>query len=144
MVEFVDGSVIAQMGPPDMRGPLHYCMHHPERVPSSLRGFDAALFRTLTFEEVDPRLFPSLELGFRCLAQGADSGAVLNAADEVAVQAFLDQRIAFTDIHAVNARVLDRRPDLHGSVERLLQADAAARRMAGAQIDDLARARIGS
>ena len=54
LVEFVDGSVIAQMGPPDMRGPLHYCLHHPERAPRSSTGFDLSLFRELTFEEPDP------------------------------------------------------------------------------------------
>jgi 1-deoxy-D-xylulose-5-phosphate reductoisomerase len=141
MVEFVDGSVIAQMGPPDMRGPLHYCLHHPERVPSPLAGFDLELYRRLTFEEVDPELFPSLELGYRCLELGADSGAVLNAADEVAVEAFLEGRLAFPDLHRVVRTVLERRPGLSGSIERLLVADARARELAQAAVAELSTLR---
>jgi 1-deoxy-D-xylulose-5-phosphate reductoisomerase len=137
LVEFVDGSVLAQMGPPDMRGPLHYCLHHPDRAPASLTGFDTALYARLTFEEVDPERFPALELGFRCVEEGGDSGCALNAADEVAVDAFLSHRIAFADMHRVNRRVLDRRPGLAGSVERLLEADRRARELARAEIEAL-------
>jgi 1-deoxy-D-xylulose-5-phosphate reductoisomerase len=140
MVEFVDGSVIAQLGPPDMRGPLHYCLHHPERVPSDLAGYEPELYRQLTFEEPDPELFPSLELGFRCVEQGSDAGCVLNAADEVAVQAFLEGRIRFPDIFEVNRRVLDRRPGRDGSVERLLEADSAARGLAAEEVASLSGA----
>ena len=67
LVEFVDGSVIAQMGPPDMRAPIHYALHHPDRAPSPLKGFELNLFRRLTFEPFDARRFPSLELGSRCV-----------------------------------------------------------------------------
>jgi len=137
LVEFVDGSVLAQMGPPDMRGPLHYCLHFPGRAPASLAGFDTALYARLTFEEVDPARFPALELGFRCVEEGADSGCVLNAADEVAVDAFLSNRLAFGDMQRVNCRVLDRRPGLFGSVERLLEADRRARALARAEIEAL-------
>jgi 1-deoxy-D-xylulose-5-phosphate reductoisomerase len=108
MVEFVDGSVIAQLSPPDMRGPLHFCLFHPDRAPSDLAGFDARFFRQLTFEEPDPQRFPALELGFRCIERGGDSGSVLNAADEIAVEAFLARQIALPDIARVNARVLER------------------------------------
>jgi 1-deoxy-D-xylulose-5-phosphate reductoisomerase len=134
MVELVDGSVLAQLGPPDMRGPIHYALHHPDRAPSGLRGFDARLFRELTFEPVDPELFPALELGFEAVRQGGDAGAVLNAADEVAVQAFLERRIGFQDIARVNRTVLEKRPGLDHSVEALLQADARARRAAEAEV----------
>lgn len=137
LVEFVDGSVLAQMGPPDMRGPLHHCLHAPERAPAGLVGFDTALFSSLTFEEVDERRFPALALGYRCLREGGDAGAVLNAADEVAVESFLAGRIAFGDIQRVNARVLDQRPGLDGSVERLLAADGRARELAHAEIEAL-------
>jgi 1-deoxy-D-xylulose-5-phosphate reductoisomerase len=130
LVEFVDGSVLAQLGPPDMRGPLHYCLHHPERAPSKLRGFDLELFRQLSFEPVDPRRFPALELGFECVEQGGDSGAVLNAADEVTVQAFLEGQIAFPQITRINREVLARRPRLEGSIERLLEADQRSRELA--------------
>ena len=140
MVEFVDGSVMAQLGPPDMRGPLHYCLHFPERAPAPLKGFDIDLFRTLNFEEPDPLRFPALELGFRCLAEGSDAGSVLNAADEVAVEAFLERRISFPDIYRVNSHVLDHRPGLDGDVSQLLRADHLARELATDQIADLARA----
>ncbi len=134
LVEFVDGSVLAQMGPPDMRGPLHYCLNYPDRAPADLGGFDARQYARLTFEEVDRGRFPALELGYRCVEEGADSGCVLNAADEVAVEAFLSSRIRFGDMHRIQRRVLDRRPGLHGSVERLLEADRRARELAGVEI----------
>jgi 1-deoxy-D-xylulose-5-phosphate reductoisomerase len=134
LVEFVDGSVIAQMGPPDMRGPIHYALHHPQRTPADLKGFDVDLFRTLTFEKPDRERFPALELGYRCVEQGSDSGAVLNAADEVAVEAFLAQEIGFDDIVRINAEVLARRPGLDRSVTELLRADAHARELARAEI----------
>jgi 1-deoxy-D-xylulose-5-phosphate reductoisomerase len=127
MVEFIDGSVIAQMGPPDMRGPIHYALNHPDRARSHLRGFDLDLFKSLTFEAPDPGRFPALELGYRCLEEGSDSGSVLNAADEVAVEAFLNLEIALHDIPRINRRVLDRRPGLDGTVEDLLKADHLAR-----------------
>ena len=137
MVEFVDGSVLAQLGPPDMKGPLHYCMHHPERVDAPLRGFDFGLFSKLTFEPVDPALFPSLALGFRAIEQGGDSGAVLNAADEVAVEAFLERRIRFTDIERINRLALERRPARTGGIGAMLASDADARARARAEIERL-------
>ena len=135
MVEFVDGSVLAQLGPPDMKGPLHYCLHYPERVDAPLRGFDFELFARLTFEPVDPDLFPSLALGFRAIEQGGDSGAVLNAADEVSVEAFLERRIRFTDIERINRLALERRPARTGTIEALLASDRDARAFALAEID---------
>lgn len=138
LVEFVDGSVIAQLGPPDMRGPLHYCLHHPERAPSRLKGFDTGLFSCLTFADPDPERFPALALGYRCVEEGSDSGSVLNAADEIAVDAFLARRLPLTDIARVNGAVLDRRPDLADSVAELLRADGIARDLARAEIAALA------
>jgi 1-deoxy-D-xylulose-5-phosphate reductoisomerase len=138
MVEFVDGSVVAQMGPPDMRGPIHYALHHPDRAPSSLRGFSLEAFQKLTFEAPDPSRFPALELGYRCLAEGSDSGSVLNAADEVAVAAFLNSEIGLPDIQSVNRRVLDRRPGLDRTVEDLLEADRVARALAREEVRSLA------
>lgn len=134
MVEFVDGSVIAQMGPPDMRGPIHFALHHPERRPAPLAGFDVSSFSGLTFEEPDLERFPTLELGFRCVDEGADAGSVLNACDETVVAAFLKSEIQFDDIYRVNRRVLDQRPGLDGSFEQLLEADQAARRLAADEI----------
>ncbi|MCE9594976.1 MAG: 1-deoxy-D-xylulose-5-phosphate reductoisomerase [Planctomycetes bacterium] len=134
MVEFVDGSVMAQLGPPDMRGPLHYCMHAPERAPSNLKGFDLGLFRQLTFEEPDPELFPALSLGFRALELGGDAGAVLNAADEVAVQAFLDRTLPFAEIERVNRAVLEARSRPCATLEQVFAADRDARELARSQV----------
>jgi 1-deoxy-D-xylulose-5-phosphate reductoisomerase len=134
MVEFVDGSVMAQMGPPDMRGPIHYALHHPDRAPSPLKGFDFQSFGALTFEPPDKSRFPALELGFRCIEEGSDAGAVLNAADEVAVAAFLAGEIRFPDMARIHRSVLDRRPGHADSVEDLLRSDGLAREMARAEI----------
>lgn len=132
LVEFVDGSVLAQMGPPDMRQPIHAALYHPERVPNRLRGFDLGLFRNLTFEAPDPRLFPALELGFRCVREGGDSGAVLNAADEIAVAAFLAGRLPFPEIARIDRQVLERpRPAPQPGLQARLASDAAARQVAG-------------
>jgi 1-deoxy-D-xylulose-5-phosphate reductoisomerase len=142
MVEFVDGSVLAQMGAPDMRAPIQFALDWPERKPSRLSGFDLARFRELTFEAVDRERFPSLELGYRCVREGGDAGAALNAADEEAVHAFRSGRIGFQDIARINRSVLERRPHLAGSVDALLQADQRARELARAEIARLARAPI--
>jgi len=138
MVEFVDGSVLAQLGPPDMRGPIQFALSWPERRPSELRGFDFSLFRTLTFEPVDPARFPSLALGYRCVREGGNAGAVLNAADEEAVQAFRAGRIGFQDIHRVCRSVLDGRTPGDASLDALLEADRRARLAARAEIERLA------
>ena len=136
MVEFVDGSVIAQMGPPDMRGPIHYALHHPDRAPNTdLAGFDFDSFSKLEFEAPDLERFPALALGFRCVEEGSDAGCVLNASDEVAVEAFLGSQIAFQDIPRINQAVLDQRPGSDSDVDALLASDAAARALARDQIE---------
>ncbi|MHC4378558.1 MAG: 1-deoxy-D-xylulose-5-phosphate reductoisomerase [Planctomycetota bacterium] len=127
MVEFVDGSVLAQMGPPDMRLPLHHALHHPHRAPSNLQGFDLDLFRELTFDDPDPERYPALELGFECVRRGGDHGARLNAADEVAVAAFLDGRVRFGEIVPSLAPALAEGLGTAPDVEQALAADAAAR-----------------
>ena len=128
MVEFVDGSVIAQLGPPDMRGPIHYALHHPDRGSSQLDGFSFDLFQNLTFEAPDIDRFPALELGFRCVDEGGATGAILNAADEIAVQAFLDGAIALPEIPSIATSALDAGTHLSGAtLESLREADAFAR-----------------
>jgi len=134
LVEFVDGSVLAQVGPPDMRHPLHQALHHPHCSPSNLEGFDPVRFSTLTFEAVDPQRFPTLALGYACVDAGGDAGAVLNAADAVAVEAFLAGRIPFPEIAAIDAAVLERRPGVADSLEALLAADASARELAADEV----------
>ncbi len=134
MVEFVDGSVLAQMSPPDMRGPIHYCLNYPDRVEAPLVGFDLDLFKRLDFEAPDATRFPALDLGFRCVEEGSDSGCFLNAADEVAVEGFLNGRIGFGEIARVNEAVLGQRPGKAESIEQLLRADEIARELAQHEI----------
>lgn len=134
MVEFVDGSVLAQMSPPDMRGPIHYCLNYPERVEAPLVGFDLERFKRLDFEAPDTARFPALDLGYRCVEEGSDAGCFLNAADEIAVEGFLEGRIGFTDIARVNEAVLKQRPGKATSIEQLLSADGLARELARSEI----------
>ena len=117
MVEFVDGSVVAQLGPPDMRGPIHYAIHHPDRAPAALQGFSFDVFGSLTFEEPDRERFPALDLGFRCVAEGGSSGAVLNAADEVAVEAFLAGGLDLGGVVGTSGAALDARPPAEPALE---------------------------
>ena len=137
MVEFVDGSVLAQMSPPDMRGPIHYCLNYPERVAAPLVGFDLERFKRLDFEAPDTTRFPALELGYRCVEEGSDSGCFLNAADEISVEGFLAGRIGFTDIARVNEAVLQKRPGQATTIEQLLCADELARDLARSAISAL-------
>lgn len=135
MVEYVDGSVISQLGPPDMRGPIHHALFYPDRIASDLKGYVPELFQNLTFEEPDPERFPALELGYRCVREGGNAGAVLNAADEVAVAAFLDGQLPFHELVPVVSAVLDRRHEWPGStLAELLEADRGARKAAKEEI----------
>jgi len=138
MVEFVDGSVVAQLGPPDMRVPIHYALHHPDRATGPWRGFDVRSMAHLTFEEPDLERFPALALGWRVVREGGSAGAVLNAADEAAVEAFLAGRIAFGDISDIVARTLDARRGQGDTVGELLEADQQARAHARQLADALA------
>lgn len=126
MVEFVDGSIKAQLGTPDMRLPIQYALTTPGR---SGGGRDPeALPAALTFEAPDRPTFPALDLGYRAGREGGSSGAVLNAADEIAVQAFLDGRIGFLSIAVVVEKALEiveQRPV--ASVDEVLAVDAEAR-----------------
>ena len=107
MVEFIDGSVLAQMSPPDMRLPIQYALSHPRRVPGPARRFDFTRPWALEFEPPDPQRFPAVRLGHEAAARGGTAGAVLNAANEEAVGGFLAGRLRFTDIAAVCGRLLD-------------------------------------
>lgn len=106
LVEFVDGSVIAQLGPPDMRMPIQYALTYPERRPAPWPRLDLAALGRLHFEVPDTDRFPALALGFEVVREGGTLGAVLSGADEVAVGAFLDGRIRFVDIVPLVQRVL--------------------------------------
>jgi 1-deoxy-D-xylulose-5-phosphate reductoisomerase len=135
MVQFNDRSVVAQLGTPDMRVPIAYGLSWPERIDSGAQAMDFAAMANLTFELPCPKRFPGLFLAWDALRGPAGSTAVLNAANEVAVQAFLDERIRFDQIVDVNKAVLNMAHELGAdSVEALLALDASARRGAQALV----------
>jgi 1-deoxy-D-xylulose-5-phosphate reductoisomerase len=135
MVEFVDGSVLAQLGPPDMRLPIQYALTYPERLPAAGFSLDWARSKRLDFEEVPLEKFPCLGLAQHALRQGGAWPCALNAADEVAVAAFLDGRLPFGGIARVVEKVLESMPKMRfATIDDVLSADAAARRLAAQAI----------
>jgi 1-deoxy-D-xylulose-5-phosphate reductoisomerase len=124
MVEFVDGSMIAQMGPADMRGPIQYALTWPRRRASVSGRLDLGRLRQLNFEPPDRQRFGALDLAYRVGRQGGDSGAVLNGANEAAVEAFLAGRIRFGQIVPLVRRALDEHETTTGpTLEQLVSAD---------------------
>jgi len=136
MVEYVDGSVLAQLGIPDMTIPISYILAYPERLPlTHLPSLDLAATQQLTFVQPDFGKFPCLQLAYDALARGGTCPAVLNAANEVAVESFLTEEIRFTDIAALNRKVLDAHITQPVSdLEGLLEADRWARAQARAAL----------
>ncbi|EJN00516.1 1-deoxy-D-xylulose-5-phosphate reductoisomerase [Herbaspirillum sp. YR522] len=135
MVSYADGSVLAQMGNPDMRTPIAHALAWPERIASGVAPLDLAQVAQLCFTRPDMRRFPCLELAYDALRAGGTQAAVLNAANEVAVQAFLDRRIGFRMIDQLNQRVMDALPNQAATdIDTLLGQDAAARARAEAFI----------
>ena len=135
MVRYRDGSVLAQLGNPDMRTPIAYCLGLPERIDSGVGELDFGALSALTFQKPDFNRFPCLKLAYQAMNAGGAAPCVLNAANEVAVAAFLDKRIKFTDIAKVVAHCLaqdfsDGRHDIEG----LLAQDVQTRRQAEAFI----------
>lgn len=131
LVEYVDGSMIGQFSETDMRIPIQYALTYPERLNSGFRGVDFARIKALTFAEPDLKRFPSLALAFEVSRLGGTYPAVLNAADEVAVQAFLTGRLSFTGIYKVVERVVRSHKgggDL--SLKNIKNADAWSREQA--------------
>lgn len=128
MVEFVDGSVIAQMGVPDMRTPIQFAFTWPDRAAGNVKALNLAEVKTLTFEAPDPEKFPSIRLGYRAAEAGGTMGAVLNAANEVAVELFVGRRIPFRRVFEIVERVMDRHAVVpHPTLDDVLRADAWAR-----------------
>jgi len=128
LVEFVDGSCIAQLGPPNMRTPIQYALTYPERRPAPWPRLDLATLGRLHFEEPDVRKFPALALGFEVVRRGGTLGAALSGADEAAVAAFLEGQIRFTDMVPLVKRVLDaHRWAAKPTLGEILTADAWAR-----------------
>jgi 1-deoxy-D-xylulose-5-phosphate reductoisomerase len=131
MVEYNDGAVIAQLGMPDMRGPIAYALSYPERLPDVSPALDLAAVAALTFEEPDVSRFPCLGYAYDALKAGGTMPAVLSAANEIAVNYFLEEKIGYGDI----ARVIKSTMEAHTpspvkTVEDALEADCWARREA--------------
>jgi 1-deoxy-D-xylulose-5-phosphate reductoisomerase len=145
MVEFVDGSVLAQLGPTDMRMPIQYALTYPERLASNLLELDWSKLRRFDFEKASTRRFPCLRLAREAMKKGGALPCALNAADEVAVAAFLGRRLPFLGIPAVIEAVLGRTPPAKfGSMEDVLVADFEARRMAAEEVERFAVAKVAS
>jgi 1-deoxy-D-xylulose-5-phosphate reductoisomerase len=131
MVEYIDGSVVAQLGVSDMRGPIGYAMAYPERLPLELPPLDLSGLGRLTFEPPDPSRFPAFTLAYRALERGGTAPAALSGADEAAVEAFLSGRIPFPRVAALCAEVLDAHvAEPVRSVEQALAASDWGRREA--------------
>ncbi len=129
MVEYVDGSILAQLSEPDMKGPIQYALTWPERVERPVEPFDFTSRRELTFEPPDLERFPCLALAYEAARVGGTMPTVLNAANEVAVEQFLAGEIAFTDIperirRSMSAHTVNPAPDIH----EILSVDAAVRK----------------
>lgn len=140
LVEFCDRSVLAQLGLPDMRVPIAVALAHPDRVALDLPRLDLVELARLDFEAPDRERFPCLDLAYRAVAGSEAAPAVLNAANEIAVEAFLGRRIGFTQIAALNAAVLDAHLAEHAGsrvddLEAVRSADREARRAANAWLE---------
>ena len=131
MVEYIDGSVVAQMSNPDMRGPIAYAFGYPERLNLQLPNLNFFEIGPLTFSPVDGKRFPALGLAYRALQEGGTMPAVLNAANEVAVEAFLQGHLGFLQIPRLIRKTMDRhRPSEQRSLEDILQAHTWAKQEA--------------
>ena len=145
MVEFVDGSILAQLGPTDMRMPIQYALTYPLRVASNNVALDWRKLRRLDFEKVSTRRFPCLRLAREAMKKGGALPCALNAADEIAVAAFLERRLAFRGIAEVIERVLARTPRMRFErMDDVLAADAEARRIAREEVDRVAPAAVAA
>ena len=132
MVEFIDGSILAQLGPADMRGPIQHALTFPERRPSAMPPLDWASIQKLEFHPPDGEKFPAVSMAYRAIDIGGTAPAVLNAADEIAVDAFLQGHIRFSDVPSVIDVVLHaHEPREADSLTHILQADRWARKRAG-------------
>jgi 1-deoxy-D-xylulose-5-phosphate reductoisomerase len=138
MVSYVDGSVLAQLGNPDMRTPIAHALAYPERMTSGVAAIDLTAIAQLHFERPDFERFPCLKLAYDALQAGGTAPAILNAANETAVQAFLDRRIGFRMVDKLIARVMDTLP--YGQIidiENVIEQDRCARELTHSLIDSI-------
>lgn len=138
MVEYVDGSVLAQMGAPDMRIPIAHCLAWPERMDTPVARLNLAEVARLEFEAPDEDRFPALRLAREAMVEGGAKPAILNAANEIAVAAFLERRIAFTDIAVIVESVLQAyEAAAPSTISDVLEIDGEARRLAARSMEAL-------
>lgn len=131
MVQFEDGSMKAQMGLPDMKLPIQYAFSYPDRISSDFPRFDFKNFPTLSFEQPDHESFPALQLAYYCLEKGGNLACALNAANEIAVGLFLQDKISFTDITERTSKILEKIPFIsQPGLEDLKETDRTARVLA--------------
>lgn len=131
MVEYIDGSVLAQLGNPDMRTPIAYALGYPNRIESGVASLNLLEIAKLEFESPDTQRFPCLQLAYDALQLGGTASTILNAVNEIAVPAFLKKQIQFMDIPALIAKALDKIPVVAvSSLEQLIETDVEARRFA--------------
>src|SRR5581483_8939784 len=141
LIQLCDGATLAHLGYPDMRVPISYALHYPERTDVPVRPLDLAAVGSLTFEPVDDETFACLALAREAGRAGGTAPCTLNAANEVAVHAFLAGRLRFLDIAAVVAETLEQEGRHHvHSFDALAEADARARRIAGELVEARTRA----
>jgi 1-deoxy-D-xylulose-5-phosphate reductoisomerase len=133
MVGYTDGSVLAQLGCPDMRTAIGYALSHPRRTSLSVKRLDFARLSRLDFEAPDEGRFPAMRLARLAMTRGGVQGAVLNAAKEVALDSFIDGRTRFLDMAAITERVMETMASVPAaaSMDDVFAADAEARRLAG-------------
>jgi len=135
MVEFVDGSIMAQLGTADMRQPIQYALTYPDRLPSAVASLDWTMVPRLDFNPPDRKRFPCISLAYRAIEMGGTAPAVVNAADEVVVQAFLDKKLLFSDIPKIVADTLEAHTVQPADrLESVMEADAWARSHALSQV----------
>jgi 1-deoxy-D-xylulose-5-phosphate reductoisomerase len=136
LVEYVDGSTLAQLGNPDMRTPIAYALSHPERIESGVLGLDLIKTKRLDFEAPDLDKFPCLGLAYKALHIGKNAPTILNAANEVAVEAFLKESITFNQIAELIEFCMDAvEPQSLDSIETVLEVDSKTRHLALSWID---------
>ncbi len=135
MVEFVDGSVLAQLSPPDMKLPIQYALTCPDRVEGCSQKIDWVKQSTLQFEKIDSHRYPAIELALKVIQRGGTAGAVFNAANEVVVESFLEQSLPFGSMVAIVKEVLENISiSDHVSLDSVVQADKEAREFAKVQV----------
>jgi 1-deoxy-D-xylulose-5-phosphate reductoisomerase len=140
MVQYIDGSVIAQMGNPDMRTPIAHCLAYPERIESGVSALDFSALSNFSFHKPCFKRYPNLALAIEACKMGQAATTQLNAANEVSVQAFLDERIGFTDIARVNESTLNQlEPMAVSSIQHILEIDERARSIANKSVEGIQR-----